>query len=51
MYKKKLVKVSKSYYALIPAVVLKMLNINPDKDEILMSIENNKIIIEKTSNE
>ena len=47
MYQKKLVKVSKSYYALIPAVVLKLLGINPDKDEIVMSIDNERIIIEK----
>ena len=47
MYQKKLVKVSKSYYALIPSVILKLLNISPDKDEIIMNIENNRIIIEK----
>ena len=47
MYQKKLVKVSKSYYALIPPVILKLLNISPDKDEIIMNIENNRIIIEK----
>ena len=47
MYVKKLIKVGRSYYALIPSVLMQLLNINPEKDEIKMSIEGNKIVFEK----
>lgn len=47
MYIKKLIKVGRSYYALIPSVLLQLLSINPETDEIKMSIEGNKIIFEK----
>lgn len=47
MYIKKLVKVGRSYYALIPSVLLQLLNIKPDEDEIKITLEGNKIIFEK----
>lgn len=47
MYIKKLVKVSRSYYALIPSIILQLLGINPKEDEIAISLEGKKIIIEK----
>lgn len=51
MYIKKLVKVSRSYYALIPSIILQLLEINPEKDKIAISLEGKKIIIEKTEDE
>ena len=50
MYIKKLIKIGRSYYALIPSVLLKLLSINPDSDNIKITIENNKIIFEKVEN-
>lgn len=47
MYIKKLIKVGRSYYALIPSVLLQLLSIKPDEDEIKISLEGNKIIFEK----
>jgi len=47
MYIKKLIKVGRSYYALMPAVLLQLLSINPETDEIKMSIDKDKIIFEK----
>lgn len=47
MYIKKLVKVSRSYYALIPSIILQLLEINPKEDEVAISLEGKKIIIEK----
>ncbi|MBR1424670.1 hypothetical protein IJ579_03815 [bacterium] len=47
MYIKKLVKVGRSYYALIPSILLQLLSIDPSKDEVKMSLEGNKIIFEK----
>lgn len=47
MYIKKLLKIGRSYYALIPSVLIQLLNIDPDKDEIEMKIEGEKIVFEK----
>lgn len=47
MYIKKLVKVSRSYYALIPSIILQLLGIDPKEDKIAISLEGKKIIIEK----
>lgn len=47
MYEKKLIKISHSWYALIPAVILRMVQIDPAKDLVCISLEGNKIIIEK----
>ncbi|MBQ8459624.1 hypothetical protein IJ541_05935 [bacterium] len=51
MYIKKLVKVGRSYYALIPSILLQLLNIDPAKDDVKMSLEGNKIIFEKAEKE
>ena len=50
MYIKKLIKIGRSYYALLPSVLLKLLSINPDNDNVKITIENNKIIFEKVEN-
>ncbi|MFA7657899.1 MAG: hypothetical protein WCY19_00525 [Candidatus Gastranaerophilaceae bacterium] len=42
MYIKKLVKVSRSYYALIPSIILQLTGINPQKDEISISLDGKK---------
>jgi len=47
MYVKKLLKIGRSYYALIPSVLIQLLNIDPESDEIEMKIEGDKIIFEK----
>lgn len=47
MYVKKLVKVSRSHYALIPSILLQILGINPKEDEISISLDGKKIILEK----
>jgi len=51
MYVKKLIKIGRSYYALIPSVLLQLLSIDPDKDQMKITLEENKIIFEKTENE
>ena len=43
MYIKKLIKIGRSYYALMPSV----LSINPDNDEMKITLEGDKIILEK----
>lgn len=47
MYIKKLVKVSRSYYALIPSIILQLIGIDPKEDNIAISLEGKRIIIEK----
>ncbi len=51
MYIKKLVKVGRSYYALIPSILLQLLSIDPQNDEIKMTLDGNKIIFEKSEKE
>lgn len=51
MYIKKLVKVSRSYYALIPSIILQLIGINPEKDKVAISLDGKKIIIEKVEND
>ncbi len=47
MYIKKLIKIGRSYYALMPSVLLQLLSINPDNDEMKITLEGDKIILEK----
>ena len=47
MYIKKLIKIGRSYYALMPSVLLQLLSINPDNDEMIITLEGDKIILEK----
>lgn len=47
MYIKKLVKVGRSYYALIPSVLLQLLSIKPDEDELKITLEGERIVFEK----
>lgn len=47
MIEKKFVKLGRSWGLIIPPVLLKLLKINPEKETINISIENEKIIIEK----
>ena len=44
---KKLIKIGRSYYALMPSVLLQLLSINPDNDEMKITLEGDKIILEK----
>ena len=44
---KKFVKMGRSWGIIIPPWILASLNIQPDKDNVQLSVENDKIIIEK----
>ena len=47
MYIKKLIKIGRSYYDLMPSVLLQLLSINHDNDEMKITLEGDKIILEK----
>jgi len=47
MIEKKFVKLGRSWGIIIPSVILQLLKINPEKEKVSLSIENEKIIIEK----
>ena len=44
---KKFVKLGRSWGIIVPPWILSSLGIKPDADEIIMSVENDKIVIEK----
>lgn len=44
---KKFVKLGRSWGVIVPPWILSSLGINPNSDEISMSVENDKIVIEK----
>ena len=44
---KKIVKLGRSWGVIIPPWILASLNINPKNDNVILSVENDKIIIEK----
>lgn len=47
MIEKKFVKLGRSWGLIIPPVILQLLKINPEKETVNISIDNEKIIIEK----
>jgi antitoxin component of MazEF toxin-antitoxin module len=47
MIEKKFIKLGRSWGIIIPSVVLQLLKINPEKETVNISIDNEKIIIEK----
>ena len=44
---KKFVKLGRSWGVIVPPWILSSLNINPQKDNVTLSVKNNKIVIEK----
>ncbi len=51
MIEKKFAKMGRSWALIIPPVLLQLLKIDPEKDRVNISIENEKIIIEKKAEE
>lgn len=47
MIEKKFVKLGRSWGIIIPPVILQLLRIDPKEDEVVIKIEDNKIILEK----
>lgn len=47
MIEKKFVKLGRSWGIIIPPVILQLLRIDPNGDEVVIKIEDNKIILEK----
>ena len=47
---KKFVKLGRSWGVIIPPWIISSLGINPNDDEIVMRVENDRIIIEKKQN-
>lgn len=49
MIDKKFVKLGRSWGIIVPPILLQLLKINPQQDEMVMTIENEKIILQKKS--
>jgi antitoxin component of MazEF toxin-antitoxin module len=49
MIEKKFVKLGRSWGLIIPPVLLQLLQINPEKETVVISMVDNKIVIEKKS--
>jgi hypothetical protein len=47
MLDKKFVKLNKSWALIIPPVILQLIKINPEEDNVTISIDGEKIVIEK----
>ncbi len=47
MLTKKFVKLGRSWGLIVPPVLLQLLKINPNSDEVVISMKDDKIIIEK----